>query len=84
MSAKSEWRQGEFLVSTDKALFQLSAINAAYATEYIYWANPVEESQLQKMLDNSLAFGLYQVAASDVEGQRTSPLSKIITDYFYR
>ena len=64
MAAKTEWHKGEFLVSIDKSLFQLSAINEAFSSDFIYWASPVEESVLRKMLDNSLSFGVYEAAGS--------------------
>ena len=71
MAAKTEWRQGDFLVSIARNLFQPSAINNAFASDYIYWASPMEETLLEKMLDHSLCFGVYKVAnsSSDVHGQ---------------
>ncbi|PGG95728.1 hypothetical protein AJ79_09901 [Helicocarpus griseus UAMH5409] len=49
----------EYLISTDPSLLSLSAINAAFAQEYMYWAKPLPEPLLQEMLDRSLCFGVY-------------------------
>lgn len=71
MAAKTEWRQDNFLVSTARGLFQPSAINDAFGSDFIYWARPVEESLLNKMLDHSFCFGVYELAnpSADVQGE---------------
>lgn len=85
MAAKTEWRQGDFLVSIARNLFQPSAINDAFASDYIYWASPMEETLLEKMLDHSLCFGVYEVANSssdvhDSNNLRQIGLARLITD----
>lgn len=68
MAAKTEWHQGNILVSTDRTLFQLSAINDAFGSDSLYWARPIEETLLTKMLDNSLCFGIYEIGSSSTGG----------------
>ena len=69
MASKTEWHQDNFLVSTSKALLQPSAINAAFGTDHIYWARPLEESLLKKMLNQSWCFGIYQLGSPSSEGE---------------
>lgn len=69
MAAKTEWRRDNFLVSTARDLFQPPAINEAFGTDFIYWASPMEETVLNKMLDNSFCFGVYELADSSTEAQ---------------
>ncbi|KAL4999964.1 hypothetical protein BDV10DRAFT_163658 [Aspergillus recurvatus] len=54
------WTQQSFLISTDKSLLSLSAINAAFDSEPLYWAYPLPESVLQDMINKSFCFGLYK------------------------
>jgi hypothetical protein len=75
MASKAEWHQDNFLVSTSKALLQPSAINAAFGTDYIYWARPLEESLLKKMLDRSLCFGIYELGSSSQDGEGQDSIS---------
>ncbi|KAL4735608.1 hypothetical protein BDV11DRAFT_195590 [Aspergillus similis] len=56
-----QWTRQSFLISTDRSLLSVSAINAAFALEPLYWAYPLPESVLQDMIDNSFCFGLYKV-----------------------
>lgn len=71
MASNTEWRQDNFLVSTAKSLLQPSAVNAAFGSDWMYWASPMEESQLRKMMDHSLCFGVYELPSpsSDIKGE---------------
>jgi len=77
MASNTEWRQDNFLVSIDKSLIQPSAINAAFGSDCMYWARPMEESQLKKMLDRSLCFGVYELpnSSSDIKSEHCLCLS---------
>jgi len=48
-----------YTCSTDTALIQLDAINAAFASDIIYWAKPLPRTELYKIVQNSLCFGIY-------------------------
>ncbi|KAL4816782.1 hypothetical protein BDW67DRAFT_161550 [Aspergillus spinulosporus] len=67
-----QWTRQSFLISTDKSLLSLSAINAAFASESIYWAYPLPESVLQDMIDSSFCFGLYKTLSPSPETATTS------------
>lgn len=63
MEPLREWRRDEFLVSNDADLFHLSAINAALASDLIYWAKAMSEEALKKMISKSLCFGVYDISS---------------------
>lgn len=52
-----------FLISTDNSLLSIPAINAALASDSIYWATPFPEEVLQGIVDNSFCYGLYKTTS---------------------
>ena len=72
-SQKTEWYKDNFLVSTAKSLIDSAAVNAAFASEAIYWAKPMEQGLLNKMLDNSLCFGVYELPLSSSASKSMPP-----------
>jgi len=86
MSSPREWYKDNFLFSTNPSLIQPSAVNAAFATDYVHWAKPMEEALLKKMLDNSLCFGVYELpkTSAEIAGRSHPPqigLARLITDH---
>jgi hypothetical protein len=75
----TEWYKDNFLISTQKSLIQPASVNAAFGTDSIYWAKPIDEHLLKKMLDNSLCFGVYELptSTSNIAGQRVASISNI-------
>ena len=55
------WQKAGFLISTDKTLISVSAINHAFSLDIVYWTQPVPETVVQNIIDNSFCFGLYEV-----------------------
>lgn len=53
------WTRDGFLISTDPSLIPIPALTKAFASEDMYWAKPLPEPAMKKMIDNSLCFGLY-------------------------
>jgi GNAT superfamily N-acetyltransferase len=53
-----------FLISTDRTLLSINAINAAFASEHMYWARAYPEDILQGIIKNSFCWGLYKLATS--------------------
>ncbi|KAI0391740.1 hypothetical protein F5Y17DRAFT_393976 [Xylariaceae sp. FL0594] len=79
------WYRDRFLVSTEKSLIQVDAINEAMGSELMPWAQNMPREALQKALDNSLCLGLYELPRSTAEiaGQRSPRqigLARVITD----
>jgi hypothetical protein len=67
MDKSQNWYKDNFIVSTDKSLLQPAAINAAFDSDLLWWAKPLPDEQLKKMIDNTLCFGLYVVPVSSTE-----------------
>lgn len=86
------WTRDGFLVSTDPSLIPLQALNAAFASDDLYWAKSLPTtSEMQDMLESSLCFGLYSptddsAGANDegTEVEASSPaligFARLITD----
>ncbi|THC91139.1 hypothetical protein EYZ11_009389 [Aspergillus tanneri] len=67
------WTKNDFLISTDKNLLSLLAINSAFDLEMVYWAQPFPESILQELINNSFCFGLYKVTNDDEQAKKINP-----------
>jgi GNAT superfamily N-acetyltransferase len=72
----------EFLCSTDPALIPIAAVNDAFAQDYVYWAKPLPEEDMRRMINASLCFGLY--AHDNITGSMTPSkligLARLVTD----
>lgn len=53
------WTRDTYLISTDPLLIPIADLNSAFASDLVYWANPLSEDIMRKTLDSSLCFGLY-------------------------
>jgi len=51
----------EYLISTSPSLLSHDFIQAAFATEEMYWAKPLPAADLALMLSSSLSLGMYVV-----------------------
>ena len=67
-----EWRQGEYSISTNKRLLDLSAIHSFLTTSY--WANGIPFETVKKSIEHSLNFGVYKA------GKQVG-FARVITDY---
>ncbi|KAK3381488.1 hypothetical protein B0H63DRAFT_206201 [Podospora didyma] len=82
--------------STDRSLLDLVALNAAFESDLVWWAQPLNHAVLERIVKHSLCFGLYvEEAADEVEngGDSSAPPSptrscstmigfgRLITDY---
>ncbi|KAK5653349.1 hypothetical protein OQA88_9041 [Cercophora sp. LCS_1] len=71
-----------YTCSADPSLIQLDALNAAFASDMIWWAKPLGGEELKTMARNSLCFGIY---ASDGrttgEAKPMIAFARLITDY---
>ncbi|KAK4453954.1 DNA ligase [Podospora aff. communis PSN243] len=71
-----------YTCSTDTALIQLDALNSAFASDLIWWAKPLSETDLYKTVHNSLCFGVY--ASTDETSSSEKPMiafARLITDH---
>ncbi|KAF3386937.1 hypothetical protein F1880_000052 [Penicillium rolfsii] len=66
------WQKPGFLISTDKSLLSVPAINHAFSLDMMYWVKPVPENILQGIVDNSFCFGLYEVPTTNTSADDQS------------
>ena len=67
-----EWRQGDYLISTDKNRLDLTVIHTFLKTSY--WAAGIPQEIVKRSIEHSLSFGLYK------EDQQIG-YARVITDY---
>jgi hypothetical protein len=51
--------EDQYLCTTDPTPIDLAALSAALSSDMMWWAKPVEEGELKKMVDHSLCLSLY-------------------------
>ena len=59
MNQDHEWRNGEFVISTDRERLQINEIHK-FLTEESYWAKDRTFEQTTAAINNSLCFGVYK------------------------
>ena len=69
--APSEWRRGEYTISTDRARIDLDLVHGFLTRSY--WAEGIPRDLVALSLEHSLCFGLYQ-------GDRQVGLARVVTD----
>ena len=67
-----EWQLGEYIISTDKHLLDISAIHSFLTTSY--WAEGIPFETVKKSIEHSLNFGVYTA------GKQVG-FARVITDY---
>jgi GNAT superfamily N-acetyltransferase len=68
----TEWRRGEYLISTDK-----SRLNVELVRDFLklsYWASGIPVEIVRRSIDNSLVFGVYT-------GDEQVGFARVVTDY---
>lgn len=82
-------RRDDFIISNDRALLSLRAINDAFASDELYWCKPLDSAALKVCLDNSFVLGLYHdesatkppVPLGTAPAPRQIGFLRMITDY---
>jgi GNAT superfamily N-acetyltransferase len=67
----SEWQRGSYTISTDKQRLDLDVVHSFLTTSY--WAEGIPLATVQRSIEHSLAFGLYQ-------GQQQIGFARVVTD----
>jgi GNAT superfamily N-acetyltransferase len=73
----TEWRRGDFVISTDRARLDLDFIHA-FLNE-TYWAANIPRALMERSFQHSMPFGLYQRLEGATE--RQVGFARVITDY---
>jgi len=68
----AEWKQNEFVVSTDPAKLDVMAIHAFLTRAY--WSEQIPRDVIERAVQHSLCFGL-------LEGPAQIGLARVVTDY---
>ncbi|WP_437784570.1 GNAT family N-acetyltransferase [Sorangium sp. So ce1097] len=68
----AEWRQGEFLISTDRRRLDIDTIHGFLVTSS--WAAGIARDLVVRSIESSLPFGLYH-------GDRQIGFARVTTDY---
>lgn len=71
--AEFEFRRGEFAISTDRTRLDTKLIHE-FLSERAYWAIGRPLPVVQKSIENSLCYGIY-------DGQRQAGFARVVTDY---
>ena len=69
-----EYRNGEFVISTDRRRLNLDAIHKFLANWPGWETDGIPRPTLERALANSLCFGVY-------EGERQIGFARVVTDY---
>ncbi|OHF02551.1 acetyltransferase [Colletotrichum orchidophilum] len=59
------WTRDSYLISTDASLIPVPQLNAAFASDAVYWAKAMPEAIMREMLQSSLCFGLYDTTCAN-------------------
>lgn len=74
----------KYMVSSRREDVSVKFVTDAFAAEEMYWAKPLPEPEMIKMLDNSLNFSLFAKTESTAEApaeMQMIGLARLITDY---
>lgn len=72
----TEWRNGEFIISTDRKRLQIDRIHK-FLTEESYWAKERTLQQTVTAIENSLTFGVYE----GEKGENLIGFARVVSDY---
>ncbi|KAF4994230.1 hypothetical protein FGRMN_5918 [Fusarium graminum] len=59
------WKRDSFFISADPNLFSPSRLQEVFDSDDFYWASSVSSEAFREMIDNSLAFGIYEEPRPD-------------------
>lgn len=59
------WYRDNFVLTTDKTFLEPGVINDAFASDLMWWNDPLDLPQMEKMLENCLTLGLYWVSETE-------------------
>jgi GNAT superfamily N-acetyltransferase len=78
MDRAGEWRRGSARISTDKARLQIEVVHGYLASSY--WAKNIPRGIVERSIENSLCFGIYEAGGSERGPERQVGFARVITD----
>lgn len=80
MAEAREWRRDDWRISTDKRRLQVDVVHAFLASSY--WAQGVPREIVERSIENSLCFGLYEgEGPSGTARERQVGFARVVTDF---
>lgn len=77
------WYRDNFLCTTDKTYLDPALVNKEFASDLMWWNEPIEAGQMKKMLDNCLTVCVFSVAETEEQMKSASrfppPTSSVLT-----
>lgn len=67
----SYWYRDGFFLTNDKSHLDPRVINDSFGSELMWWNVKLELSEMRRMLDSCLTFGVYAVDSSEEEMKST-------------
>ncbi|KAI9151891.1 GNAT family N-acetyltransferase [Paramyrothecium foliicola] len=88
------WYRDNFVLTTDKAFLDPRVINEIFASDLMWWNEPMELCDMQRMLDNCMTFAVYSVPHTEEQMKeqgfhpkpqssdcRLAGFARVVTDY---
>ncbi|KHN99077.1 Acyl-CoA N-acyltransferase [Metarhizium album ARSEF 1941] len=90
------WCRDNFFLTTEKTFLDPKAVNEVFESDLMWWNDPLELSQMRKMLDNCLTLAVFYVPDTEEEMMRNGGrprhmnkgpdfrmigLARVVTDY---
>jgi GNAT superfamily N-acetyltransferase len=88
------WCRDNFVLTTDKTFLEPREVNDVFASDLMWWNEPMEIADMQRMLDNCLTFAVYAVPEAEQEERPRNPprglaspdrqlagFGRVVTDY---
>ncbi|VUC29352.1 unnamed protein product [Clonostachys rosea] len=80
------WQKDNYLISTDHTSIPVADLINAFASDEFYWANAISTDAMKETLENSLCFGVYDIAVpTSKESGNHAPkfigIARCVTDF---
>ncbi|KAM0346328.1 hypothetical protein ACHAPU_005759 [Fusarium lateritium] len=77
------WKRDSFFISTDPDLFSPPRLEQVFDSDDFYWANSVSSGAFREMINNSLAFGIYEEPHQDITTSEPNlvGIARCVTDF---
>lgn len=73
-------QKNDFIISTEKEKLQPDVIHT-FLSEESYWAKNISKVLVQKTIDGSCCFGLYDASDKTIPGGKQIGYARVVTDY---
>ncbi|GJN84110.1 GNAT family N-acetyltransferase [Purpureocillium lilacinum] len=71
------WHRDGFFLTTDKAFVDPASVNDVFESDLMWWNDPLEPKQMQKMLENCMTLTIFAVPDTADEMQKNGGLPRV-------